>query len=333
MLNMFGRKYFLNPETLRVERVRLSPQQKWRYATIITMGLIGLAVLLRFGFERYYPTPRLIIYEKKNQTLRSDYVALNTRLQDTEAELSELRNRDDRFYRAILSLEPVATSIREAGTGGSEPHAHLRNLREPGLVRNVSQKIDKISNKVNIQSRSLEDVYHEALTNQRFLACKPSINPISSADPCWLTSTYGYRNDPFTHVRTAHNGIDLAGPYGLKVHSTGDGTVISAHISRHGYGKEVLVDHGFGYTTRYAHLQEILVKKGQKLKRGEVLGTLGSSGRSTGPHLHYEVWKDKRTVNPMYFFYDNLSPKEYNLLASNAAGVDNTYQPNAMSQK
>jgi murein DD-endopeptidase MepM/ murein hydrolase activator NlpD len=333
MVNMFGRKYFLNPETLRYERVRLSPQQRVRYSVIFTMGLILLAVLLRFGFERYYPTPRQIIYEKYNETLRSDYVTLNNKLQEVEFQLSELRNRDDRFYRAILSLEPVPASIREAGTGGSKTHKHLGNLREPGLVRNVSQKIDKISSKVQIQSRSLESVYQEAVSNQRFLACKPSINPISSADPFWLTSTYGYRMDPFTHRRTAHHGIDLAGPFGLDIHVTGDGVVTSAGNKRHGYGKEVVIDHGFGYTTRYAHLQEILVKPGQKLKRGEVLGTLGNSGRSTGPHLHYEVRKNNRAVNPMYFFYENLDPREYTLLASRANSPEGLYQPNAMSQK
>ena len=158
MVNMFGRKYFLDPETLRFEQVRLSSLQRLRYSVFFILGLIALAVILRYGFERYYPTPRQIIYERNNEILHSDYVALNTKLQDVESQLAEFRNRDDRFYRAILSLEPVPASIREAGTGGSETHTHLRNLREPGLVRNVSRKMDKISNKVQIQSRSLEDV-------------------------------------------------------------------------------------------------------------------------------------------------------------------------------
>ena len=330
---MFGPKYFLNPDTLRYERVRLSPKQRVRFSLLFGFGLIALAVVLRLGFEYYYPTPRQVIYEKKNNTLRSEYVALNTELQEVESQLAELRNRDDRFYRSILSLEPVPSSIREAGTGGAERDIHLRNLRKSGLVVNVSQRIDKISSRVQVQSSSLVSVYEEALTTQHFLACKPSINPISSADPCWLTSTYGYRNDPFTNRRSAHHGIDLAGPYGLDIHCTGEGTVILAGTNRHGYGKEVVVDHGFGYTSRYAHLQDILVKRGQKLKRGEVVGTLGSTGRSTGPHLHYEIRKNNRPVNPMYFFYENLSPVEYTKLASRANQADNSYQGIAMSQK
>ncbi len=333
MERIIGRKYYLNPETLRYERVTLSPRQRARVVAIFSVGLIALAVLLRFGFERYYPTPRQVIYERENNNLRAEYVALNSHLQQVEAELAELRNRDDRFYRSILSLEPVPSSIREAGTGGSESNMHLRNLRKPGLVLDVSERIDKISNRMQIQSSSLENIYMEAVTNQQFLASKPSINPISSGDPIWLTSTYGYRNDPFTGKRTAHHGIDLAGPYGLAIHCTGDGVVISSETSRHGYGKEVLVDHGFGYVTRYAHLQEIKVKQGQKLQRGEVLGTLGNTGRSTGPHLHYEIRKDGSPVNPMLFFYENLTPGEYTQLASRVVPVENTYQGVAMSQK
>ena len=330
---MFGRKYFINPETLRFERVRLSRSQRIRNILVFGLGLIALAVVLRYGFERYYPTPRQLIYERENHQLRSDYMALNANLQQVDYQLSELRNRDDRFYRSILSLEPVPASIREAGTGGSEPYAQLRNIREPGLVKDVSQRIDKISSRVQIQSSSLENVYQEAVNNQRFLACKPSIHPISSADPCWMTSSYGYRNDPFTRKRTAHHGIDVAGPYGLNIHVTGGGTVIAAYYNRHGYGKEVLVDHGFGYVSRYAHLQEIMVKPGQELKRGEVLGTLGSTGRSTGPHLHYEIRKAGRPVNPMYFFYENLSPREYSLLASRAVQPAGENESIALSQK
>jgi len=304
-----------------------------RYVGLFSIGLISLAVLMRFGFERLYPTPRQIIYEQENNTLRAEYAALNSELQEVEAELMDLRNRDDRFYRAILSLEPYPSSIRIAGTGGAVRNQHLRNLREPGMVLTVSQRIENISNKVKIQSTSLDHVYEEALNTQKFLACKPSINPLSPADPYWLTSTYGYRNDPFSGKRTAHHGIDLAGPHGLPIHCTGEGTVIFAQMNRHGYGKEVVVDHGYGYTSRYAHLGDIYVKKGQKIKRGEVLGTLGNTGKSTGPHLHYEIRKNDRAVNPFYFFYENLSSAEYEILASRANSPEGPYQPLALSQK
>jgi len=297
------------------------------------MGLIVLAILMRFGFEYYFPTPRQIIYHKQNTTFRSELASLNVELKEVESQLVELRNRDDRFYRAILSLDPIPSSIRGAGTGGSQPGGLLKNLRDPGLVDDVSERMAKVSNKVRIQNNSLGLVYEEAVDNQHFLACKPSINPISPGDPTWLTSSYGFRIDPFTKRRTAHHGIDLAGPYGLDIHCTGEGTVTLAHVSRFGYGKEVVVNHGYGLTTRYAHLQDIDVKVGQKLKRGEVIGTLGNTGRSTGPHLHYEIRKNGHPVNPMYFFYENLSGVEYTLLASKANVSATPYHPNAMSQK
>jgi len=330
---MFGKKYYINPETLRYERVRLTRQQLYRYVGLFSIGLICLAILMRFGFERFYPTPREIIYQQENNNLRSELAALNLDLQDVEFQLADLRNRDDRFYRAILSLDPIPSTIRALGIGGAERSQHLRNLREPGMVMTVSNRIDKISSKVRLQNSSLSAVLDEALDKQEFLACKPSINPISPADPYWLTSTYGYRNDPFTGKRTPHHGIDLAGPVGLDIHCAGAGTVVRAKMNRHGYGKEVVVDHGFGYTTTYAHLHDILVEKGQKLKRGEVVGTMGSTGRSTGPHLHYEIRKDGRAVNPFYFFYENLSSEEYTLLASKATLPEGKYQPVAMSQK
>lgn len=333
MDRIFRRKYFLNSETLRYERVAFNSKQRIRFWLIGGVGLIAVAALLRFGFERHYPTPRQVMYQKENVALRSEYASLDYQLREVESELTELRNRDDRFYRAILSLDPIPSSIREAGTGGAQRDLHLRTVRNPDMILDVSQRIEKISNRMQIQSTSLENVYEKAVSNKQKLACKPSISPISSADPCWFTSLYGYRNDPFTNQRTPHQGLDMAGPYGLDVHCTGDGTVKHVGFNRYGYGNEVLVDHGFGYMTRYAHLKEVLVKRGQKLKRGEVLGKLGSSGRSTGPHLHYEVHKNGRTDNPMHYFYDNLTADEYTQLAFRANHSGQEYEPMAMSQK
>jgi len=330
---MIRKKYYINPESLRYERVTRTRKQLIRFVGLFSFGLISLAILMRFGFERIYPTPRQIIYEQENNTLRAEYAALNSELLEVESQLVDLRNRDDRFYRAILSLDPISSTIRGVGTGGALRDQHLRNLRKPGMVLDVSQRIETISNKVRVQNSSLNTVLGEAIEKQRFLACRPSINPISPADPYWLTSNYGLRKDPFTGKRSAHHGIDLAGPVGLDIHCTGAGTVVEAKMNSYGYGKEVVVDHGFGYTTIYAHLHDINVETGQKLKRGEVVGTLGSTGRSTGPHLHYEIRKDGRAVNPYYFFYENLSIDEYSLLASKASVPEGPYQPMALSQK
>ena len=330
---MLRKKYYINPETLRYEQVKLSSTQKARWGLLLGAGLILLAILMRWGFERFYPTPREIIYQKENKVLKEEYASLDMELRKLESRLIELQKRDDSFYRAILDLDPLPSSIRAAGTGGSERNSHLGALRDPSLVQGVSLRMEDISNRIRIQSNSLDRVYHEALDNQHFLACRPSIHPISPADPIWLTSSYGYRLDPFTKRRTAHHGIDLAGPEGLQIHCAGEGTVTVAHLDLHGYGKEVVVDHGYGYISRYAHMKEILVKPGQKVTRGQVLGTLGNTGRSTGPHLHYEIRKNNQPVNPMYFFFENLSAKEYELLAQRATRGKGAYQSVARSQK
>jgi murein DD-endopeptidase MepM/ murein hydrolase activator NlpD len=318
MVNFFGRKYYLNTETLRFEQVRLSSKQKIRLSVFVSLGVILLAIGLRTGFEKVYSTPKEIIYTKENVKLRRDYMALNENLLLVESQLSDLKNRDDRLYRSILEMEPVPSSIREGGTGGSQRYTAIRNITDPEIVLDVFSKMDKISKKIRFKSNSLEDLYEKAVENKKLLACKPSIHPISPADPFWLTSTFGYRSDPFTKRRTAHFGIDLAGPYGIEIHATGDGVITTSHYNRDGYGKEIVVDHGFGYSTRFAHLQEFLVKPGDKVYRGQVIGLMGSTGRSTGPHLHYEVRYMNKAVNPMYYFYENLSPSEFRQLASRA---------------
>lgn len=314
-MNMFGRKYYINPETLRFEERKLTPIKRLRNAFFIGSGLLILALVMRVGYEQYAKSPRLVYYENKNDELRSEYKMLNSLIQLDELHLAELKRKDDRFYRSILGLAPLPSSIREAGTGGSPRHSALQSISDPEMVIDVIAKLDKVFTKARIQSNSFEDLEERAIKNQALIACKPSIQPISPEDKFWMTSTFGYRSDPFTKRRTNHRGIDLAGPYGLDIHSTGEGIVITAEYNRHGYGREVIVDHGFGYKSRYAHLQEITVEKGDKVKRGQLIGKLGSTGRSTGPHLHYEVQFNRKAINPLYCFFEDITPKEYKIIS------------------
>jgi len=317
MLNMFGRKYRINPDTLRIEEARL-PVKKRAIVWVTAVFLIaGIAVGMRMLYDNHAKSPRLVYYEKQNHQLRDNYESLSFELRNDEQMLAELRRKDDRLYRSIFGMDPLPASIREAGTGGAVMHSSLNSISDPGVVVDVFDKLDKVLMKARIQSSSFEDLEEAALQNQQLLACKPMIQPISPADQVWLTSSFGYRIDPFTKMRRAHHGIDLAGQIGLKIHATGDGVVsIAGHNRRSGYGREVVVDHGFGYQSRYAHLHEILVEPGEKIKRGQVIGTLGSSGRSTGPHLHYEITQKGRPINPFYHFFEDLTPEEYNLIAS-----------------
>jgi murein DD-endopeptidase MepM/ murein hydrolase activator NlpD len=282
--------------------------------------VILFAVSLRFIIDQFIASPKVNYFKNKNSDLRIAYNILEDRIRKSELFLEEVQRRDDRMYRSVLDLEPLPGSFREAGFGGAG--TLYRGMLKPdgiALINNTDTRLEKLSNKVEVQSWSLGDLYIKAKDHQKLLLAKPSMHPISPADSFWMTSTFGYRRDPFSGRRNMHFGIDLAGPVGLKIHATGDGIIVAAENSRNGYGKEVLVDHGFGFMTRYAHLQKITVRNGQKIRRGELLGHLGTSGRSTGPHLHYEVIYRGKNLNPVYFYFENLTGEEYNRIVSLAS--------------
>lgn len=318
MVNMFVKKYRINPDTLRVEVAKLPVRQRVIFSIILSTIIIAASVGMRVLYDQHAKSPRLVYYEKKNEQLREEYKTLRNELREDEVMLAQLQRKDDRLYRSIFGMEPLPASIREAGTGGAVMYSSLQSITDPDLVIDVFDRIDKVFTKAMIQSSSFNDLEEAAVTNQQVLATQPLIQPISPADQYWLTSTYGFRKDPFTRLRRAHHGIDLASRIGTKIYATGDGVVSLAEMNRHGYGNEVMIDHGFGYTSRYAHLEEILVKSGEKVSRGQVIGTLGSSGRSTGPHLHYEVRYMNAPINPMYCFYEDLTPNEFNIIAKRA---------------
>jgi murein DD-endopeptidase MepM/ murein hydrolase activator NlpD len=319
MLEMFVRKYRINPETLRYEEVKLTPKKRLFLAVITGVLLLVTAVGMRVLYDSHSKSPRLAYYEEINSSLRQEYQELYHNLVKDEQLLSDFRRKDDRLYRSVFGMDPIPASIREAGTGGAVMHSALQSISDPDMVIEVFEKVDKVLIRARIQSSSFEDLTEAAVTNQQVLASKPLINPLSPADQYWLTSTFGYRLDPFTKQRRVHRGIDLAGQHGLHIHATGDGKVVLVEYNRYGYGNEVLIDHGFGYTSRYAHLQDILVKPGDNVRRGQVIGTLGSSGRSTGPHLHYEIAHNNIALNPMFHFYEDITPEEYEIMRRRTA--------------
>jgi hypothetical protein len=313
-VNIIGRKYRINPETLRLEVAKLPLKKRLFVGVVAGVVVLSATFGMRVVFDQNAKSPRLAYYEKKNELLRHEYNMLNQELKKDELVLSDLQRKDDRLYRSIFGMEPLPTSIREAGTGGAVMHPVPKTISDPEVVIDVSENIDKLFNKAMIQSNSFEDLEDAAFNNQLLLARKPLIKPISPADRVWLTSTFGSRTDPFTKRHTSHHGIDLAGRLGIEIHATGDGVVKVAKANRTGYGNEVIVDHDFGYSSIYGHLQDILVKTGDEVKRGQVIGTLGSTGRSTGPHLHYEVRQNNKAINPMYFYFDELTSEEYKLI-------------------
>ena len=317
---MYRNRYYFNPETLRFEKFERTLRQQFRVASVYLGALVIFAIILRIGFDMVVTSPKVNYFNQKNQSLKEDYQRLEEQIAKSELFLQEIQKRDDRLYRSVFDLEPIPNSIREGGYGGSRSTlVGLFSKVGFEIVSNTATKLDKLSSKASIQSSSLHDLNKLAKSAQVLKSSKPSIQPISPADSFWMTSSFGRRKDPFNGGRRMHMGIDLAGRVGLKVFATGDGVVIAAESSKKGYGKEVIISHGFGYLSRYAHLHKISVKRGQKVKRGQLIGNLGSTGRSTGPHLHYEVLHQDKPVNPMYFYYENLTGEEYQEIHANSS--------------
>jgi murein DD-endopeptidase MepM/ murein hydrolase activator NlpD len=315
---MFKKKYYLNPDSLLFEPAKKSLKLRVRNGLIYISLLSVLAIGIRFGLDNYFTSPKVKFFTQQNEKLKKEYADLNLEIENAENILSDIQERDDVLYRSVLDLEPIPQSVREAGFGGSDNYEDLLLSRNKDFVSNTAQNLEMLRTKARIQTISLTDVYRIARMQKKLLDHKPSIQPISPEDRIWMTSTFGYRFDPFTKRKKMHHGVDLAGQIGLKVYATGDGVITEAQYNDSGYGREVVVDHGFGYVSRYAHLNKILVQKGQKVKRGELIGELGSSGRSTGPHLHYEIRSNNKYVNPLNYYYEDLSPMEYKAIISQA---------------
>lgn len=227
-----------------------------------------------------------------------------------------LTDRDDNIYRIIFEAEPIAKSVRQAGYGGVDRYAKLEGYNNSELLIETAKKLDIIASELYVQSKSFDDVYEMARNKEEMLACIPAIQPVNNKELKRLSSYYGYRIDPVYKIKKFHAGVDFSAPQGTPIYASGKGTVIKTKYSRRGYGNTVTIDHGFGYTTFYAHIKDIKVKKGDKVVRGQIIATVGNTGKSTAPHLHYEVRKNNRTINPIYYFFNDLSPDEFDTLLS-----------------
>ncbi|MDL2251905.1 M23 family metallopeptidase [Odoribacter sp. OttesenSCG-928-J03] len=248
----------------------------------------------------------------------AQYRLLSNEVDKLDDILQNLESRDDNIYRVIFETEPIDNSIRRAGTGGVARYEHLKNLNNADLIIGTSNKLDQLSKALYIQSKSYDDI--EKLTQSKvdMLASIPAILPISLKDKkCRVSSGFGPRIHPYYKTIRQHSGMDFAGPTGTPIYATGNGTVEYVGYDK-GYGKFVRINHGINYVTLYAHMNEFNVKKGQKVKRGEVIGYVGNTGLSFGPHVHYEVRRNNKPIDPINFYYNDLNADEYEVLVAEA---------------
>lgn len=316
------KRYKFNAETLAYEVHRI-PLLK-RFSTGFVLFLLSFAAFIGYFliYTLYFEldTPKLLSLKQKSVELRSKMELLERRFEQNNKILSVLQRRDNHVYRPIFGMEEISQSVRNAGFGGVNRYVHLENLSNSRLLTDMAKKMDILYKKAFIQSRSYDEVAILAKRTGEMASCVPAIPPVL-LDKVHLSSFFGIRTDPFTGKPKMHQGIDLSGQKGEPIYVTGNGKVIEVSFNFFGYGNEVVVDHGFGYKTRYAHLSKTLVREGEMVKRGDQVGEMGNSGRSKGNHLHYEVLYKNNRVNPLNYYNKEMKGEGY-LSMVNPKGKD-----------
>jgi murein DD-endopeptidase MepM/ murein hydrolase activator NlpD len=262
-------------------------------------------------FFQFFDSPKEKRLNREIDILTSQYEIVDDKLNQVELVLDDIQNRDDNIYRVIFEADAIPKSIRKAGYGGINRYQDLKGYSNSELIIKTSEKIDQISKQLYIQSKSYDEIIELAKNKAGMLAALPAIQPVSNKNLSRMASGYGYRIHPIYKTRKLHTGMDFSAKTGTPIYATGDGKVSKLKRSRRGYGNHVIIDHGYGYKTLYAHMQKYIVRKGQKVTRGEIIGYVGNTGTSVAPHLHYEVIKDNKKINPANFYYNDLTPDEY----------------------
>ena len=304
-------KYYYDTKTLSYKPIKLNSSEKIRGYFIFFLSSILLSFFILLIFYQFFDSPKEKRLKLEIQNLTSQYEVINNDMKQVETVLDEIQERDDNIYRVIFEADPIPTSIRKQGFGGVNRYEKLLGLSNSELMINTSKKIDQLTKQLYLQSKSFDEVIDLAKNKSNMLASIPAIQPVANKDLKRMASGYGYRIHPIYKTRKMHYGMDFSAKTGTEIYATGDGVVSKIKRSKRGYGNYVKINHGFGYETLYAHMSKYIVKRGQKVKRGEVIGYVGNSGISTAPHLHYEVRKDNKKINPMNFYYNDLSPEEY----------------------
>lgn len=309
-------KYYYDTETCRYERIKRS---KWDiFLNMLGFGAVSciFAIGIVMGYFSYFDSPKEAQLRKENEEQLLYLEMMEKEVNRLDEMLTVLQERDDNIYRVIFEAEPIPSTIRQAGIGGTERYKDLleKGLKREDLILSNLKKIDQLKKQMYIQTKSYDDIIRLANDKETMWASIPAIQPVSNKELNRMASGFGMRVHPIYKVRKMHTGCDFSAPRGTPVYATGDGEVRLVRSDYGGYGKQIEINHGYGYITKYAHLDEFKVKKGQKVKRGEIIGYVGNTGSSTAPHLHYEVIKDNKKVNPMNFFYQDLNADEFEKL-------------------
>ncbi len=304
---MAGKKFKYNPQTLQYEEVNRGFKYYFKKSLPYLAGSIFFGAVFMLVYLQLFETPSEKKLKNENQFLSENLEVIYEKLESVDADLERIARYDNELYRTIYQMDTIPEQVRSSGFGGTDRYANLKGRENSELVIKTAQRIDQLGKKLNIQEQSFNEISSVLRDETHRIKHLPIIQPIHNNDLTRIGSHYGMRLHPILRVHKKHEGIDLTAPTGTPVYASGAGTVIRVDHSRarRGYGNLVVIDHGVdGLSTRYAHLNEISVRRGQKIKRGEQIGTVGNTGLSTGPHLHYEIRRDGKSINPLYYYLD-----------------------------
>ncbi len=306
-------KYYYDPDTLSYRKIEPKKTRRYRNIALFVLGsfLFGLLSLVLLLNTNLVNTPAELSLRREVKNYELQFELLNKKMEQIEEVLSNIAERDNNIYRIYFEANPIPEEQRRAGFGGVNRYKELEGFNNSEMVIATTKRLDIIKKQMAIQSKSLDEITKLAEEKEKLLVAIPAIQPINNENLTRMASGYGWRSDPFTKARKMHWGMDFSAPKGTPIYASGDGKVTRADNNSSGYGKHVRIEHGYGYMSLYGHMSQYNVKVGQKVKRGDIIGFVGSTGRSEGPHVHYEVWKDEERINPINFYYGSLTPEEF----------------------
>jgi len=310
-------KYYYDSENLAYRKIITKTRKKIGVVLLFLVasalfGLLSFIVLLN---TPYFETPKNKKQAREIENLKLRYAILNKKMDEVEDVIEFIEERDNNLYRVYFNASPIPEEERKSGFKEVDRYKDLEGYDNSQLVTNTTKRIDVLRKELAVQSKSLDDILKMAKAKDKLLAAIPAIQPVRNENLKSMVSGFGYRTDPFTKARKMHEGMDFTAKTGTPIYATGDGVVERADNTASGFGNHIVIRHGFGYETLYAHLSRYKCRSGQRIKRGDIIGYVGSTGRSEGPHLHYEVHKNGKIVNPLNFYYGNISAVEYVAIA------------------
>jgi murein DD-endopeptidase MepM/ murein hydrolase activator NlpD len=318
-------KYFYNTHTLRYEKLEVPLRVKLlRVFGFLATALVTSVIISYFAFQ-FIGSPSEKLLYAENERLRDRFQALNRQVKNLQDQMGELERRDNTVYRSIFEADPIPDSARARLIETQKELAHLASISDDQLSYSLQKAITNLGSRIKVQAKSYKELDNLIKNKEQLLAATPAIQPVSNQDLNRVASGFGLRIDPVYKTVKMHAGLDFAAPQGTPIYATANGVVKIAGYSEGGYGNHVVINHGYGYETVYGHMVRVKTRTGQRVKRGEIIGYVGSTGKSTGPHCHYEVHKGGQKLDPVYFFYNDLTPQQFNELLKRAKASNQSF--------